>query len=425
MNKKYFGVLMVFMLFSLCMMAMTVEAGVLDVKEPTVTPTPTSEPTPTPTPQVSKKVYLTGSRWASLKNVWTYMNNRTLGPQLQKLVNQRYENKVNKLIAQLEKKITRWKKWGKDTSQLENQIANYRRELADFQKTRKDINDFLNKTKEWDKNADVFNTKHVKNHTYIVDENGNILGTLTTQQILNGNNSRDRGTFVDEGTDINTSYVDQETGVDFSLSGFEYINGIMFSQAHCPLFSGGSLVYDGVEYEVVAFASVTPIIIDLDRNDMPDVDRNEWLPHPQRFNISVAKKFDMDGDGDKNLVEWIGPNDGFLVIPSEELEVEDGVHLFGSCYGFVDGYQKLGVLRDANLDGVVKGEELDRLMVWVDKNQNALCEKEELTSVQGMGITSINVDHEMYKSSCIMNGKEVTTWDWWPTAMIVRPGVKK
>ena len=255
-----------------------------------------------------------------------------------------------------------------------------------------EYNKFYNKIASWPSSAPVFRAgRQIAGQSHIIDENGNVLGTINTASYLG------------------------------RIPGMTYVGNPWGNGGYNQTYVGpGSMTYNGMQLEVVAFVSVSPIVIDLDGNSKIDVDRNEWVPHSNRFNIDRAKMFDINGDGDKDLTEWLGTNDGLLVAPVDEVKVLGGRELFGTAVGFVDGYQKLALLRDANMDGFVTGEELDGLKVWVDKNQNANCEADELIPVQDLKITSINVKHDNFKSSCTMDGKTTTTWDWWPTVMMVR-----
>jgi hypothetical protein len=189
-------------------------------------------------------------------------------------------------------------------------------------------------------------------------------------------------------------------------------------------FNGGvTLTVSGLTYDVVGWMMVSPIILDLDDDGKPDVDQGRWLPHPTRFNKSKAAAFDINGDGFAEITEWIGSNDGLLVKPLKDGQVKGGNELFGNPIGFVDGYQKLGLEFDKDQNGMVEGKELEGLMVWVDKNHNGKTEPEELRSIQELGITSISTQHENLKSSFVMKGQERSTWDWWPTCMLVYPSI--
>ena len=167
-------------------------------------------------------------------------------------------------------------------------------------------------------------------------------------------------------------------------------------------------------------ASVSPIIIDLNGDDLPDVHMWDWMPHDGRFNSDCARMFDITGDGEEEYCEWLGSKDGLLVAPLDEVSVVGGCQLFGTAIGYVDGYEKLGLLRDKDGNGYVSGDELKGLKVWQDHNQDAVCQPEELTPVEKLGITSISTGHEYFVSTCTINGQECYTWDWWPTAVFIR-----
>ncbi|HXE71814.1 MAG TPA: hypothetical protein VNO81_04055 [Candidatus Nitrosotenuis sp.] len=313
------------------------------------------EPPEPPPPPAKKKVYLTGSRFSSAPSVRSYLGNYTAGRQVAQLLDRASQSQRDAWYA------------------------------------------FVEKMTSWPSSADVYRQTHVGGTTYVVDEEGNILGTLSTFSIFQN-----------------------------GLPGMNYLGNPWGNGDYNKVFIGpGQLSLNGQEYEVVAFVSVSPIIIDLDDSGQPAVDRGEWQPHATRFNLQRARLFDINGDGDPDLTEWLGPEDGLLVAPIEEVRVLGGNQLFGTAVGFVDGYQKLGLLRDKDGDGYVRGGELQGLQVWVDADQDALCQPDELRSVQELGITSISTSHNAFKSTCIRNGKRTLTWDWWPTVMMVRPAAQR
>jgi len=278
---------------------------------------------------------------------------------------------------------------------------------------------FAEKAKSWPQGGSIVGQKGVKGVVYIVDEDGQIVGQLPKPQ-----------SFILY--DLNPSYPRTSPAqyyYECGLPGMTNLgdpwNYTRPEGANRLWIGPGTITYEGQTYDVVGYASVSPIIIDLDGNGKADVDKNDWLPHPDRFNIDRAKNFDITGTGQPNLVEWLGTNDGLLVAPIEEVKVTGGRELFGTAVGFVDGYQKLSILRDKDKDGYVKGKELEGLKVWVDKNQDAICTSDELKTVQETGITSFDCTHKSFASRCIRDGKECNTWDWWPTMMILRPAASR
>lgn len=154
----------------------------------------------------------------------------------------------------------------------------------------------------------------------------------------------------------------------------------------------------------------SPIVLDMDGDGKIEASEGKWMPHGYQ-NARVVE-FDMDGDGMLDMVEWVGPNDGILMVTTGS-EV-NGRNFFGDIDGFVNGYQKLSTL-DKNGDKKLTEDELATLSVWQDKNGNAKIDQGEVKSVTALGITSISVvcDKE-FVSSFVQNGQERKMWDWYP-----------
>ncbi|MBI4345354.1 MAG: hypothetical protein HY553_00755 [Elusimicrobia bacterium] len=298
-----------------------------------------------------RRVYLSGSRYSDGPTVRDYMN-WTAGSEVQSLVNSQAS--------------------AEDRARLST---------------------FFSGMASWPSSADVYQRPHEGGVTYIVDERGEILGTMSTPDLwANG------------------------------LPGMSYLGNPWGNGDYNKVFVGnGALNYGGVDYEVIGLVSVSPIVLDLDGNDLPDVDRGEWLPHPTRFNRARSVLFDINADGFPDITEWIGPKDGLLVAPLKRAQGVKGENLFGNPIGFFDGYQKLGLKFDSNQDGAIAGTELDGLLVWQDVNSNGKAEAAELRGASELGISSISTQHKSLKSSYTINGKERATWDWWPTCMLVYP----
>lgn len=103
-------------------------------------------------------------------------------------------------------------------------------------------------------------------------------------------------------------------------------------------------------------------------------------------------QFDIDANGKLDTIEWFdGSGDGILVDNRDGLAATqmNGSRLFGADGGaFADGYDKLATL-DANADGILSGEELQGLLVWVD-NGDAQVQQGELRTLGELGIASIS-----------------------------------
>jgi len=170
------------------------------------------------------------------------------------------------------------------------------------------------------------------------------------------------------------------------------------------------------EYVITTYGTTTPIVLDMDGDGKLEASGGQWQIHSLPKDAKTIA-FDINGDGFEELVEWVGSNDGLLMVYEENKEVT-GNNLFGTAGGFLNGYEKLGLL-DKNNDKQLTGEELKTLSVWQDKNGNARVEKGEVSSVEELGITEIHLTHENLVASFVQNGTKKVMWDWCPVAMTV------
>jgi len=178
---------------------------------------------------------------------------------------------------------------------------------------------------------------------------------------------------------------------------------------------GRKLTMGRNEYTVVGARNWSPIVLDLDSNKIIDSTRNIWTPHAPRFFQERTAFFDITGDGSIEYIEWLGDKDGLLVKAGSDGTVTDANNLFGTAGGYRDGYEKMAEVLDLDKNGWVEGNELEGLCIWRDGNRNAKCEPSELISLQAVGIEKISTSHKNFQSVYMMNGREYTTWDWWPT----------
>ena len=163
---------------------------------------------------------------------------------------------------------------------------------------------------------------------------------------------------------------------------------------------------------VASTMSACPIVLDLNRNGKADLYDTDWRTD-KHFRPQNAVIFDIDADGQLELCEWMKPNcDGLLVINDGDDWVRNQAELLGNGGGYNHGYEKLAALVDADGDGVIKGEELKKLRVWIDDG-DAVSEDGELHELADLGITHISVTQNDLQSTFIMNGEEYGTWDWW------------
>ncbi|MCF7821714.1 MAG: VCBS domain-containing protein [Mariprofundaceae bacterium] len=124
--------------------------------------------------------------------------------------------------------------------------------------------------------------------------------------------------------------------------------------------------------------------------------------------------FDHLGNGIKQSSGWIAPDDGFLVLDRNgNGTIDSGAELFGDSTPLatggnaVDGFDALAQ-EDSNADGVVDAQDANwaNLQVWQDANQDGFSQSGELSSLDQLGITGINVDSTL-NSQVLANGNQI------------------
>lgn len=149
----------------------------------------------------------------------------------------------------------------------------------------------------------------------------------------------------------------------------------------------------------------SPIGIDL--NDDDKVNR-----------IDGIFRFALDNQGSKDFLdEWFAPTERILIDATNSGEIT-GENLFGDeGRRFEDGYAKLSKLKDKNEDGMISGNKLKGLKIWVDLDSNAeLDEETELFDLNDrrldINIESIStVDEKFVSSATQFNGTDIMTED--------------
>jgi len=160
----------------------------------------------------------------------------------------------------------------------------------------------------------------------------------------------------------------------------------------------------------------SPIVLDLNGNGLADVTSQSTTGLPYGAFVSEgAVRFDLSGRGLDRQTEWLKPGqDGLLALDANGNGVVDSAaELFGDADGFSNGYAKLSML-DTNRDGILTGEELSELSVWIDQTGDGVCQPGELTPVSNLAISQIACTHSSYRSQFVRNGQVCKTWDWYP-----------
>lgn len=226
--------------------------------------------------------------------------------------------------------------------------------------------------------------------------------------------------YIDAAGNVNMPSEDEVYGQNFHVSqthSYNYYAGRTASRADDQLASQIELTTYGKKYVVNMYATTTPLVFDLNGDDKLDTPGGIMVPSTVAKDAKLVP-FDMTGDGFEELVEWLGPNDGLLLVYRPG-ELVNGNDLFGTAGGFCHGYEKLSVL-DVNKDGVLTEKELATLSIWQDKNSNAVADQGEVKSVKDLGITSISIQHNRLISSFVRNGETRKIWDWSPVTILVK-----
>ena len=121
-------------------------------------------------------------------------------------------------------------------------------------------------------------------------------------------------------------------------------------------------------YNPDGWEGIDPIVLNLSRDE---------VSKPMYSNVA---HFDYDGDGFAEETEWIGQNQGLLVMDHNENGIiDDGSELFGNQTILsngrqaVDGYQALAELDD-NKDGIIDASDTSwsKLLVWIDNGDDII-----------------------------------------------------
>ncbi|MEB3299424.1 MAG: hypothetical protein VKO21_08070 [Candidatus Sericytochromatia bacterium] len=176
--------------------------------------------------------------------------------------------------------------------------------------------------------------------------------------------------------------------------------------------------------------TASPVALDLDGDGK--IGTTGVSTAKERIDGQVGKTvmFDIDGDGDKDEIEWMSGQDGLVVDDRDggataaaagDGEI-DGKRLFGDEGGkYGSGYDKMRS-HDVDGDGRLTGKELEGLKTWVDADGDARIDEGELKTMAELGITELSVQNHaetnargetLDRSSMVRNGERQMTEDVW------------
>jgi len=184
-----------------------------------------------------------------------------------------------------------------------------------------------------------------------------------------------------------------------------------------------------VQAYVWATHNISPLVIDLDKNNIIDTYNKSNFSKPVMSKEDIQKRnwmsMDIVGDGVIRIVEKLGPNDGILFTTNDLNSIIKrgyltGKELFGQSDGFKNGFEKMKLL-DLDNNNKIEGQELNNVYIWQDKNQDGKVQKDEILSSKDINLTQVNLNYNAQMiSTAIINGKTVTVWDWYPATLDVK-----
>jgi hypothetical protein len=188
-----------------------------------------------------------------------------------------------------------------------------------------------------------------------------------------------------------------------------------------------------------------PIALDLNHNGKIDVTGKSAAKYRAKENETFVKEgavmFDLLGNGKAVRTEWLKNGDGFLVDDTDGKTTKmiasgqkiSCLNLFGDVDGHASGYFKLAGMdneskfaaKDPKVKlsegfGILKGEELKNLKVWIDDG-DGVANLAELKTLAELGITEIGAVPTMVtkngeileQSYFVQNGKKYITQEIW------------
>lgn len=187
---------------------------------------------------------------------------------------------------------------------------------------------------------------------------------------------------------INT-YIDQDNYVSDPLTS-EELNAI---KPDAGSLNGGdndaenkdTFTDDIVDIFESAEINASPLVLDLDGDGIELIS----------LNSSDAVYWDIDLDGFSEATGWASPDDGFLVVDiNDNGIIDDSSELFGDQTGFENGFLALKEY-DSNGDNLITNADAmwSDLLIWKDLNGDGISQANELSSLDNLLITEIDLGY--------------------------------
>jgi hypothetical protein len=133
---------------------------------------------------------------------------------------------------------------------------------------------------------------------------------------------------------------------------------------------------------------MTPIVVPL----------RDGLTAKDMIDSKARVRFDADGSGLREEWNWFTRDAGILVFdPHKRRNITSALQWFGNVTFWMawdNGYEALKSLDD-NSDGVLSGQELEGLAIWIDANGDGICQPHEVKTLAELGIVAISCRWEI------------------------------
>jgi len=127
----------------------------------------------------------------------------------------------------------------------------------------------------------------------------------------------------------------------------------------------------------------SPLLISLDDSSV------QAAKQPVSFKLNPM-------DASSISYSWVKANlqQGFVAYDfNQNGLIDDGTELIGNFTkgrSFKDAYQALREIADKDDNGLITGPELQGLLLWQDRNEDGISQKDELTGLVKLGVTELN-----------------------------------
>jgi hypothetical protein len=155
----------------------------------------------------------------------------------------------------------------------------------------------------------------------------------------------------------------------------------------------------GISLEELGIKKADPLVLDIAGDGLDLTKAGE------------GATFDINADGKLDQTAWVQGDDAFLVFDKNQNgKIDDGTELFGDQNGADNGFIELAK-HDNNKDRVINRQDsvYKALKLYQDLNGNGKIEKNELKSLDQMGIKALNLNfihmnQQINGNSLILNG---------------------